>query len=240
MGSGMYSALSGNLAKMQALDAYTNNMTNATTYGYKKDRVIFQSFLDDESQNERNKGINFVRPPQQFVDFEAGAHQPTGGAFDFAIEGEGFFKVEGEDGIYFTRLGQFRRGEDGTLMFAGRYKLLGAEGRPLVVPSGELEIDSEGRITNEGGQIGTLALFAIENTWLLEKRGGGMFRLPPDQKTSPVEEPKLIRGNLEGSNVNLMQEMALMMNSLRSFEAYQKILKTYKEIGSKANEIGSL
>ena len=122
MGSGMYSALSGNLAKMQALDVYTNNMTNATTFGYKKDRVIFQSYLDAVSQNMNNKGINFVRPPLQFVDFSEGTHQPTGGTFDFAIQGEGFFKVEDEDGVFYTRLGQFRRAQDGTLMFGGKYK----------------------------------------------------------------------------------------------------------------------
>lgn len=240
MSSGMYSALSGNVAKMEALETFTNNMTNINTFGFKKDRMVFTSYLDSFKQNTYNKGINLVRLQQNFIDFSPGSHQPTGGLFDFAIEGEGFFKVQGEDGEFYTRMGQFQRTDDGELLYAGKYKVLGPEGKPILIPNPDVEIDPEGIISDENGQVGRLPIFEVEDLKLLRKRGGGMFMMPDGYRDKVMERPQITRGSLETSNVNLMQEMALMMDSLRAFEAYQKVMKSYSKIGDKGNEIGSL
>lgn len=67
-----------------------------------------------------------------------------------------------------------------------------------------------------------------------------MFVSPAGLENQVAERPRILRGILETSNVNMMQEMTLMMEALRTFETYQKLIKTYGTIGSKADEIGSL
>jgi flagellar basal-body rod protein FlgF len=240
MSSGMYSALSGALAKIQSLDTLVNNITNAGTPGYKKERNLFESVLNDISQTRGSAGINFTRLQQKITDFSQGTPERTGNKFDLAIEGKGFFKLQGNEGFLFTRLGKFSRDQDGTLVTDSGMKLLGANDQPIELPDDTVEIDSNGRILDQGGVIGQIPVHEIDDITMLQKRGASLYALPPGLKSRVVEEPQLIPGSLEASNVNIMQEMAMMMDSLRGFETLQKVLKTYSEIGSKADEIGSV
>lgn len=240
MGSGSYSALSGSIAKMQALDTYANNLSNANTFGFKKDRVNFESVLNGAEQTGSANGINFTRTGISHIDLSQGTNQPTGNTLDFAIDGEGFFKVQGESGSYYTRLGRFSLDSDGTLKTSSGYSVLGSNENPLVLPDRNVEVDEQGRIFSQGSEVGQLGIFAVADPTMLRKEGNGLFSLPMGVSDQPAEESIVQSGYLETSNVNIIQEMALMMNTLRTFEAYQKVLKTYSTIGSKLNDLGSL
>ena len=241
MSSGFYSALSGNLAKMQALETITNNLSNAATYGYKKDRIGFESHLSAARQIYEGKGLNFTRIRQSFIDYTPGPNQKTDGAFDFAIDGEGFFKVRGDEGgIFYTRAGQFKVDADGNLITDSNLQVLGEKDKPIILPGPEVDVDEQGRISDGGGEIGRIMLYTFDDPDLLQKRGSGLFVSPPGLENQVAERPRILRGYLETSNVNMMQEMTLMMEALRTFETYQKLIKTYGTIGSKADEIGSL
>ncbi len=240
MSSGMYSALSGALAKVQSLDTLVNNITNASTPGYKKERNLFESMLNDISQTRGNAGINFTRLQQRITDFSQGTPEGTGNKFDLAIEGKGFFKVQGKGGFLFTRLGKFSRDPDGTLVTGTGLRVLGVNDQPIELPDDNVEIDSNGRIMGQGGVIGQVLVHEIDDITMLQKRGTSLYALPPGLESRVVEEPRLIPASLEGSNVNIMQEMAIMMDSLRGYETLQKVLKTYSELGAKADEIGSV
>ncbi len=241
MSSGMYSALSGNLAKMKTLDIITNNLTNATTFGFKKERLIFESVLNDAKQNTSAKGINFTRARNNYVDFSQGASQPTGRNLDFSINGEGFFKVQDDDGnIFYTRSGNFVLDGDSTLKTTTDLTVLNSGNSPITLPNADVDVDEEGRIFDGDSQVDQLAIYTVEDTSLLKKKEHGMFSLPDDINDQEVDQPRVQQGHLEASNVNMMQEMALMMDSLRTFESYQKIIKSYGAIGSKLDELGSL
>lgn len=241
MSSGIYSALSGNIARMQAMESLTNNLANANTAGYKKDRLAFASMLGDATQVQAGKGINFTRLQDSFIDFSQGPIYPTGADFDFAIQGEGFFKVKKEDAFFYTRQGQFHLGADGTLLTASDLEVVNESNQPIKVTGPGVTVDEEGRMLDaSGAEVGRLSLFSVDDLKLLTKGGEGLFSLPAGIQDQVVAKPQVIQGRLEGSNVNTVEEMALMMEGLRAFESYQKMIKTYGTIDSKADELGSL
>jgi len=239
----MYSALSGNIAKMQALEIFTNNLTNANTFGYKRDRFAFEALLSSADQNQKSGGINYTRMQQSFVDFTPGINQRTGGNLDFAINDEGFFKVENEDGEEFlTRLGKFHLAQDGTLVNSHNMKVLNVEGKPVVIPpdAQNIEVNDKGNVYADGTEAGQIGLFNVDDLSKLKKTGGGVFVIAPWIRVDPVATPNIQQGALESSNVNIIGEMAQLMDGLRAFEAYQKVMKTYSDIGAKADELGSV
>jgi len=240
MSSGIYSALSGNLARMQGMETIANNLANGNTIGYKRNRLSFESFLSGAGQITTGKGLNFTRLQRSFTDFTPGNSQHTGNNLDLAIDGQGFFKIKRGNEFLYTRDGAFHLSSDGTLMTNSDMEVVGENGQPLNIPADEFSIDEEGKILTEDKEVGRIGVFTIEDITLLTKEGGGMFKLPADRLDQVADNPKILQGYLETSNVNMMEEMVLMMEALRAFEAHQKMIKTYGTIGSKTDDLGSL
>jgi flagellar basal-body rod protein FlgF len=236
----MYSALSGNLARMQGMETFANNLSNVNTSGYKRDRLAFESFLSGTGQTTTGKGLNFTRLQRSFTDFTPGNNQHTGNSLDLAIDGEGFFKVKRGNEFLYTRNGVFHLSEDGTLLTNSDLEVLGENGQPLTIPADEFSINEDGKILAEGLEVGQIGVFTVEDPNTLTKVGDSMFKLPADQLDQAADNPKVLQGYLETSNVNMMEEMVLMMEALRAFEAHQKMIKTYGKIGSKVDDLGSL
>lgn len=240
MPSGFYSALSGGIARMQAMETISSNLSNLNTSGFKRDRTLFEATMRGATQTQEAKGINLTRIRDNFVDLTPSSMEVTGGEFDFAISGEGFFKVQGDDGVFYTRSGQFKRGTDGTLLTKSNYKVLDASNQPITLPAAPFEVDERGNIFSEGGEAGRIAIFKAEDTKDFKKHNGTMVTLPAGAADQEVEKPVIVRGSVEASNVNAMQEMSLMIAAQRTFEAYQKVMKTYGTIGAKLDELGSV
>ena len=240
MSSGLYSAVSGARLKMQALDALTNDISNASTPGFKGDRLDFGSVLNEAVAANQDSGINFTRLAGQYVDFTQGTPEHTGGTFDLALNGGGLFKLQGNSGYLYTRLGRFERGVDGTLEDGSGNKVLDARNRPIVVPQGKTEIEKGGQILVNGAEVGKVGVYTVNDQSKLEKVGKSLFSLAAGVGDRVDANPQVLQGSLEGSNVNLMQSMARMMNDLRTFESYQKVIKAYGELADKANQLGAL
>lgn len=243
MSSGSYSALSGAIAKMQALETTINNLANADTIGFKKDLKLFESFLNNASQVRESNGINYTRISRNYTKFDPGPRIATTNPLDLSINGEGFFRVSGIDGTFYTRTGSFTAGPDGTLLTSSGHQLLDAKDSPIIVADAQdVQIDDEGRVFSRGEEVAQIAVYSIDDLSLLEKRGNNLFALPSSniKMFKLMDEPKVMQGYLEGSNVNIIQEMALMMDNQRSFEMYQKIRDTFGDMADKANEIGVL
>lgn len=239
MSSGVYSALSGARSRMQKLEVVSNNLSNVNTSGYKKDRLNFSSLIDGLRQRGPAEGLNFTRVAGGYTDMGQGKFQSTGNPFDLAIDGPGFFKVEGEGGDFYTRQGNFRLDAAGFLVNSGGYRVLGENG-PLLMPSSDVVIDENGTIWDGEAVVGRLSVVMVDQPANLQKRPDGLFAPAPEMLETPVAQPNLTQGQLEGSNVNPLEEMALMMEAHRSFESYTKVFKIYSEINGKADELGSL
>ncbi len=241
MSSGIYSALSGALVRMNRMDTISDNLGNVSTPGFKKGQTVFQSVFDEMRAVRSGKGVNFSSLREGFSDFSQGRIVRTGLPLHVAINGEGFLRVRNDaDEILYTRFGNMRMGNDGTLLTANGMQVLDEDGNPIVLPTPHVEIDEDGFIRNEGEEIARLAVFAFDDPGALIRRGGTLFAAPPDVEPFLAVNTQLLQGQQEESNINMMQQVAFMVESMRSFEACQGAIKTYSEMASKANEIGSL
>lgn len=246
MSSGFYSAVSGMVAKLQTLDTITNNLSNANTFGFKADRYRFDSLLDGASQDQSQAlGVNFSSVGNGFVDFSQGTSQYTGNPLDLAINGDGFFKVEGtvagQTGTFYTRLGSFKVDANGNLLTTSGLKVLDATGQPIVAANGKVTLDQNGQLLDSSGNaVGTVGLFTVPDQAQLTKLGDGLFVAPAGMTDQAVASPDFSAKSLEASNVQMFQQMAQMMDTERIYEAYNKVLKTYSSLASKADDLGSL
>ena len=241
MSSGKYSALTGTLTRIEMLDTLADNISNFATSGFKKNQAVFESLLNQAQADTRAKGINFATIKKGFTNFEQGTLEKTGSPLHLAIQGEGFFKVESPAGdVLYTRQGLFKRSPEGFITTGDGYRLIGTDRRPIEIATPDVEIDERGIMLSADGEAKRIPIYSFPDDAQLERRGVARFELMTDHREEEVAEPAIYQGRLEKSNVNMMQEMTVMMNSQRTFEALQKVLMTYSKFGDKANEIGSI
>lgn len=134
--------LSGQIAQQRKVETIANNIANANTNGYKKDRLAFKEYLSavdnpssdidipngefspDDFYRSRGAENAMVKVDGSYTDFEQGPLKPTGNQFDLALHGKGFFEVLTPNGIRFTRNGNFTLNKDSELVTDRGYKLL--------------------------------------------------------------------------------------------------------------------
>lgn len=244
MGSGKYSALSGAVAREQAMANIAANLANVTTTGFKRDRVSFASVLRGASQIEAGRGINHTRIQQIAADFSQGGLQETGRPLDLAIDGEGFFKVRRGGETFYTRAGHLQIDENGMVKTSEGLNLVDAANQPLqldtttareivIAESGEISVDGE--VTD-----GRIQVVTVNDPKRLVKAGATLYRGGEGVTDQPLETARVIQGSLETANVNMMEEMAAMIRTQRSFEVHHKAIESYSKLGEKLDELGTL
>lgn len=236
MSSGIYSALSGARSRMQLLEVVSNNLSNVNTVGFKKDRLNFESLISDARQQSLARGVNHSRVGDRYTDHDNGTFQSTDNPLDLAINGPGFFKLDTPEGPAYSRQGSFRLDADGTLVSAAGHPVMGSNGL-LNLPRADVVIDESGRIWDGEQIVGEVAVFELADPQQMQKRGDGLFAMDGPAGEMRVATPGLAQGQLESSNVNPLEEMAVMIDAQRNFEALTRAIKSYKEMG-KAAELG--
>jgi flagellar basal-body rod protein FlgF/flagellar basal-body rod protein FlgG len=224
------------------------NLANVNTTGYKKAKVSFESLLRGSNQTQEAKGINYSRVRDNFTEFSPGPVIETGNPLDVAIHGDGFFKVQGPDGVLYTRRGDFVLDQAGSLKTSTGQPVLDDGGGQITIPdasTSRVSISSLGEISvlaldGTRSVVGTLGVVTIEDTSKLKREADTTFSLEAGNQATALTEPALAVGNLETSNVNMPEEMTMMIDSLRTFETYHKVLKSYSDLSQKQDELGSL
>jgi flagellar basal-body rod protein FlgG len=238
MSGGMYLAAAGAMVQQMRLEVLANNIANVSTNGYKGEKTMFR--INEENlvpQEEAFTGdiqaiLPYAPPFETYVDFTQGALRETGNALDVAINGDGFFAVETPDGVQYTRQGSFKLDEDGRLVTADGFPVLG-EGGEITIEAGEVEIDLEGGIYVNGDEVDRLQLTMFEDATVLKKVGNGRFaKTDPTAAGYPPADTTLSQGYLEAANVNPIMAMTEMIETSRAFEAYQKVIQTADEATS--------
>ncbi len=248
MVSGKYSALAGAISREQRLANISTNLANVNTIGYKKARMSFESLLRGELQTTQAKGINYSRVRENFTEFTEGPIKETANPLDIAIHGDGFFKVQSLEGVRYTRRGDFHVDRNGTLLTGNDMMVLDEGSAPIIIPdtdTSKISINSLGEISVlsiDGARevVGKVAVYTINDTLFLKRESDTLFSLTKGGQQILTEEPRLAVGNLETSNVNMTEEMALMIESTRTFESYQKVIKAYSQLGQKQDELGTI
>lgn len=180
-----------------------------------------------------------VRFQKLFTDFTKGSFIDTGGKLDLAIKGEGFFKVQGDEGeTLYTRNGSFAI-TDGYLTDLDGRRILGQNGE-IPLGNGTIDILADGSIMIDDEFLDRLDLVNINDSEFLRKRGDNLFYVA---ENADVQEEvfggEVLQGHLETSNMNPISGMVEMINLLREFEANQKVIRMQDEMLEKAaTEIG--
>ena len=212
-----------------------NNLANVNSNGYKRD-VMFSELLksDDEAKAQN----------QLATDFTQGDLRQTNNPLDLAISGEGLFTIDDGKNFLYTRDGHFTRGAEGFLETTTGLPVMGQSGWVDLgmdaSAAGEIRITMKGDVYVDEELVTTLEISQFEKQSDLEKIGGNMFRPKQGAIEHRVEDPKILQGKIEGSNVVAVHEMVELIELQRSFEMSQKALKALDDaIGKAATTIGS-
>ena len=222
MDNAIYATLtrqSGLLAEMQAV---ANNIANTATTGYRGEGVVFSEFIRNLGSDAPSLSMAAARVRE--TSMAQGALTATGGGFDLAIEGDGFFMVETPDGPRLTRSGSFTPNANGDLVTAEGYLLLDAGGAPVFVPTGagQVAIGDDGTISAAGVPIGQVGLFLPENPSDLLREDGVRFRT--EGEVLPALDARMRQGFLEESNVDAVLQIARMIEVQRAYELGQSFM----------------
>lgn len=186
---------------------------------------------------------------RSMINFSQGKLEATDNPLNVALEGEGFLKVMGADGqVSYTRHGAFTRSNEGILVdFAGS-TVLSESGEPIELGEGlsDIQIDTQGNISavidGQKEDIDRLAVVAVTNSEDLLKTGQTYLSAPEGIAAQEAAfTGSVAQGYLEGSNVDVISEMAQMISLLRGYESDQRVIRSYDDIMQKAaNEIGKI
>ncbi len=223
---GIYTSASGMLPKIKKQEVTANNLANASTPGFKKDRIFAKELTRIERKNAPVK-TDWEQPMVNnvYTDFSQGIFEKTGNSLDFAIDGDGFFTLQLDDGSQvLTRSGSFVVNQDGMLSFPGGALLMG-EGGALEVGNGKISLGQTGEIESNGLSVGKIVPVTVEDLSLLDKIGGSFYKVPEGTQLIPVETTSFQQGYVEASNVDIVAEMIEMIISFREYEANSKAIQ---------------
>jgi len=248
--NGIYVATSGSLAQLRHMEMLSNNLANARTTGFKADRMTFEETLAQNATNpvserpggpggdapstgvaERNK--HFVQVRGAPADLTAGSLIQTDNPMDIAVTGNGMLRIETERGVRLTKGGQLVLGKDGTLMTNSGHPVLSDKGKRIVMPPDQIpEVDAEGRIWTDHGELGRLGIATPDLTKGLAKDPDGLFVAAPD--SLPSTDLQVMQGHLEESNASPVRMMLELIDVQRTFSALRQVIATSGEMDTQA------
>lgn len=265
----LWTGASGMIAQQTNVDTIGNNLANVNTTGFKAEQAEFKSLLyqtiqtksTDSEGIEKPLGIQVglgVKNSAITTKFTQGALLETGGQYDFAIEGDGFFITRLEDGsVAYTRNGNFEMaiGVDGyTLTNGDGNPILDRYLNPIVVPRGydlsDISIDGQGNLTvpdenNNQKTIGVQVGMAIFNNPAgLNKIGNSNYKATAASgearyTTAGELGSTFVNGRLEGSNVQVVDEMVNLIVAQRAYEFNSKVITASDQMLQQANNLRS-
>ena len=226
MGNGIYSAGTGLLARTQELDVAANNLANASTSGFRGERVSFKSQLMTASANPGTRAVStFGVLDAPRTDFTQGSLESTGNPLDLALEGSGFFAVQSPTGVQYTRNGSFHMAANGTLVTSQGYPVLGANG-PINLPQGDAQVSSSGVVSVDGAVAGSLQLVQFAADVPLTPLGNAYFSAPTAAAT-PAVNLTVAQGSLESSNISPVSGAVGLIGIQRNAEMMQRAMNTF-------------
>jgi len=180
-----------------------------------------------------------VRLDKIVTDFTQGSLMETGNNLDFALKGDGLFKVQTNQGPMYTRDGSFSLNEYGELITTEGHLVLGQYGS-IALTGENFTINNSGEIIQNGNVVDRLDIVNVNNKEYLRKQGDNLYKLLDGVEAEEVPfNGQVLRGYLENSNIDTIKEMVNMITLMRNYETSQKMIKSQDELLEKAvTEIG--
>jgi len=247
MSYGLYAAVSGSLVQEKRMEFLSNNLANVSTAGFKEDRPTFSQFCpgvynptvltDTNTQKSMmlagKMGMSYLTFSGVKSDFSMGNMRHTGNSLDVAISGPGFFVVNTPGGELCTRMGGFSLNDKSELVTHEGYLLKG-KGKSIKIEGTEVTVDRKGTITVDGVQVDSLKIVDFKDYSALRKVGDNLFENSEKGNEKEAEEYEIKQKTLELSNINIVKEMVKMIDVLRLYESYQKVIQSIDETTSRA------
>jgi flagellar basal-body rod protein FlgF len=230
MDSGYYAAMTGLVARTQALDTAASNLANAQTPGYRAEREFFRSVLlgPDALDSQLGETVNnYGLLGGDQLSMTQGALQQTGNPLDLAIEGQGFFLVQAPNGPRYTRDGSFHRSQTGQLVTAAGKPVLSAAGQPILLPPGEVAVGADGAISVAGGVVAQVGVFTFPAGTHLTPEGANRYVAPQGVSPLAARDASVHEGAVEAANQDVIQGSLDLIVMQRQAEMMQKALTEF-------------
>lgn len=216
-----YTALTRQSGLMREMQVVANNIANLSTSGFRREGVIFSEYV---SRMDDGPSLSMASGNARLVDLSQAGVSQTGGTFDLAIQGEGFFLIETASGQALTRAGAFTPSAAGELVTPDGNRLLDQGGAPVFIPPSArvVAVAEDGTVSADGQPVARLGLWGPVDPTALRHQSGTLFTAAEVQ---PLEGATLLQGFLEDSNVEPVSEIARMIEVQRAYEMGQKFME---------------
>ena len=216
-----YLAVNRQVGLRSEMQSIANNIANMATNGYRREGMAFTEHVvairNGESVSMADLGARYSSDLPGEVNI-------TGGEFDVAIEGDGYFLLQSGGETVLTRAGAFQLSADGFLVNPSGDRVLDTGGTPITIPpdADRLLIGGDGTISANGNPVAQIAIVTAPFDQM-SRHGNTAFRVAGDA-FEPVEFPKVRQGALERSNVDPIGEVARMIEVSRAYEMAQSVI----------------
>lgn len=228
METGLYVALSSQVALERRLTTIADNMANSSTVGYRSTGVKFEDLVSGSGGNS----VAFVSSGDTYIANVSGSMRETGNPLDFAIQGDAWFAIETPQGTVMTRDGRFSMRTTGELVTLNGHPVLDAGGAPLQLDplGGPPEAGADGMLRQNGRQVGAVGLFTF--TPGLNFTRFGNSGIIPEGRPEPIVDRQAVgvaQGFVEDSNVNAVKEMMELIQVQRAFDQVTALMRDSEE-----------
>ncbi len=256
----LYTAATGMKAQQTNIDVTANNIANVSTMGFKRARAEFEDLLyQNVKEPGTATGANSISPTGVQIglgtktaavtkDFTQGSSKVTNGALDLEIDGAGFFPVQMADGqVGYTRDGAFKKGPDGRIEDRNGNVLQPEMTIPAnasgvqITPDGKVQVIFANNFTPQ--DVGQIQVVNFVNPAGLKSIGGNLF-VPSNSSGLPQQGVPgqnglgtLTQGQLETSNVNIVDEMVNMITEQRAYETNSKVVQAADQMLQATNAL---
>ncbi|WP_054693610.1 flagellar basal-body rod protein FlgF [Syntrophomonas palmitatica] len=242
---GLYTAAAGMMLQMARQDTVANNLANVNTSGFKKQTAVAREFpemlmsrLGETRTNIKGEiepvPIEVIGPvgtgaaiDAVYTDYTMGRLKKTDNHLDVALGTDGYFVVQTPAGQRYTRNGEFKLDSQNYLLTNQGYRVLDNNYQPIQV-EGEFTIDALGAVIVDGQEATRLGIVRFANPNLLKREGENLYSAA--EQAQAIENPQVMEGYVEDSNVNAVQEMVTLINVVRAYESLQKMVQAEDEL----------
>ncbi|WP_421787299.1 flagellar basal-body rod protein FlgF [Hyphobacterium sp.] len=239
MDNALMIGLSRQLTLRREMEITANNIANANTPGFHVETLLMRSQNADTARAQDGpQQLQYVDAWGVGRDFREGPLDFTGRPLDVALEGDGFFQIEGADGeALYTRDGRFRLDSEGRLSSADGAPVLDDLGAPILIEAalGEVMITEDGALVQNNAEIARLGVYRFDDLALLEKSGNGRYAAGEAQ-ADIAADATVRQGYVETSNVQPILELTRMIETMRAYESVSRFLSQGEEANRKAIE----
>jgi len=245
MDRGFYALGSGMLTQSKVLSGISNNLANVDTAGYKMKKVSTTTFgkmvinrVDTQKTPIGSMNMITVADKTNTIHSQ-GTLKDTQRTLDFAIQGEGFYAVQGQNGTVYTRKGSFNVDQGGYLVLQNVGRVMGQNG-PIQIGTDQFTADKQGNLSVNGRVVDKIAVYNIADYNTLQTAGEGMYTVTGGTPAL-MQKPSILWKTIEGSNVDAAQEMTSALSVQRNLQSCSQALKMYDQVMSReVTDIGKI